>query len=132
MPIIIGGAEAGSPEFWLIRLAQGLIDRQPRYDLLEKYVVGNHPTPSGDQRYVKALRELQEKSKTNYIGLVTNAPCERMEVVGFRFGDNAEDSGDDDANRMWQSNDMDLMSVVAHTTAATFSRAYVLVSSLRS
>lgn len=119
---------AGSPEFWLHRLIQGLLDRQPRYDLLENYVVGNHPVPSGDQRYVKALRELQEKSKTNYIGLVTNAPCERMEVVGFRFGDDPDDPADDDANRIWQYNDMDIMSVIAHTTAATFSRAYVLIS----
>lgn len=117
----------GSPEFWLTRLAQGLIDRQSRYDYLERYVVGNHPVPSGDPRYVKALRELQEKAKTNYIGLVTNAPCERMEVVGFRFGDNPDDASDDDANKMWQQNDMDIMSVIAHTTAATFSRAYVLV-----
>jgi hypothetical protein len=120
--------EPGSPEFWLVRLSQGLLDRQERYDTLESYVIGNHPVPSGDPRYVKALRELQEKAKTNYIGLVTNAPCERMEVVGFRFGDNPDDPADDDANKMWQANDMDIMSVIAHTTAATFSRAYVLVS----
>ena len=126
MPELI--APSGDPMFWLTRLSQGLIDRQPRYDLLERYVIGNHPLPYGDQRYVKALREMQEKAKTNYVGLVTNAPCERMEVVGFRFGDNPDDSGDDDANRMWQGNDMDLMSVIAHTTAATFSRCYVLVS----
>ena len=126
MPELI--APNGEPMFWLVRLAQGLIDRQPRYQLLDRYVCGNHPVPSGDQRYVKALREMQEKAKTNYVGLVTNAPCERMEVVGFRFGDNPDDSGDDDANRMWQANDMDLMSVIAHTTAATFSRCYVLVS----
>lgn len=119
---------AGTPFFWLTRLAQGLIDRQSRYDTLEGYVVGNHPVPSGDQRYVKALKELQKKSKTNYIGLVTNAPVERMEVVGFRFGDNPDDSADDDANKMWQYNDLDLMASVAHTTAATFSRAYILVS----
>ena len=121
-------APAGSPEFWLKRLAQGLVERQARYDKLESYVVGNHPIPYGDPRYVKALKALQEKAKTNYVGLVTNAPCERMEVVGFRFGDDAEDSADDDANKMWQYNDMDLMSNIAHVTAATYSRAYVLVS----
>lgn len=126
MPELI--APEGTPDFWLARLAQGLIDRQERYDKLESYVVGNHPIPYGDPRYVKALRSLQEKAKTNYVGLVTNAPIERMEVVGFRFGDNPDDSADDDANKMWQQNDMDLMSNIAHLTAATFSRAYVLVS----
>lgn len=126
MPELI--APEGTPDFWLSRLAQGLIDRQERYDKLESYVVGNHPVPYGDPRYVKALRAMQEKAKTNYIGLVTNAPCERMDVVGFRFGDNPDDSGDEDANKMWQYNDMDLMSNIAHVTAATYSRAYVLVS----
>lgn len=121
-------APEGSPDFWLRRLSQGLVERQARYDELQNYVVGNHPIPYGDPRYVKALKALQEKAKTNYVGLVTNAPCERMEVVGFRFGDNPDDSGDEDANKMWQYNDMDLMSNIAHVTAATFSRAYVLVS----
>lgn len=116
------------PEFWLRRLAQGLVDRQARYDLLERYVEGNHPIPSGDRRYVKALRELQEKSKTNYIALVTNAPIERMEVVGFRFGDDPDTEADDDANKIWQANNMDLNSTIAHMAASTYSRCYILVS----
>lgn len=118
----------GDPEFWLHRLAQGLVDRQARYDLLERYVEGNHPLPSGDRRYVRALRELQEKAKTNYIGLVTNAPVERMEVVGFRFGEDPNTEADDEANRIWQGNNMDMQSVIAHMTAATYSRCYILVS----
>lgn len=113
---------------WLYRLAQGLIDRQPRYDILESYVAGDFSLPSGDPRYVKALRELQQKAKTNYVALVTNAPCERMEVQGFRFGNDPDTPADETANEIWQYNNMDLNSQIAHITAATYSRSYVMVS----
>lgn len=114
--------------FWLDRLAQGLIDRQPRYDTLDSYVCGNFSLPSGDPRYVKALRELQQKAQTNYISLVTSSPVERMEVQGFRFGNDPDTPADNDANEIWQYNNMDLNSEIAHLTAATFSRAYIMVS----
>jgi hypothetical protein len=114
--------------FWLARLGQGLIDRQPRYDKLESYVLGDFNLPSGDPRYVKALRELQQKAKTNYISLVTSSPVERMQVQGFRFGNDPDTPADEDANDIWQYNNMDLNSEIAHMTAATFSRAYIMVS----
>lgn len=113
---------------WLERLAQGLIDRQARYEMLGDYVAGNFKLPTGDPRYVKALRELQEKAKTNYVGLVTNAPCERMEVQGFRFGDDPDTPADEEANKIWQYNNMDLLSEIAHITAASLSRVYLMVS----
>lgn len=114
--------------FWLDRLAQGLIDRQARYDSLESYVCGDFRLPSGDPRYVKALRELQQKAQTNYISLVTSSPVERMSVQGFRFGNDPDTPADEDANEIWQYNNMDLNSEIAHLTAATFSRAYIMVS----
>jgi hypothetical protein len=115
-------------EAWLARLAQGIIDRQPRYDLLESYVIGDFKLPSGDPRYVKALKELQRNAKTNYISLVTGSPVERMEVQGFRFGNDPDTPADEKANEIWQYNNMDLNSYSAHLTAATFSRAYLMVS----
>lgn len=114
--------------FWLDRLGQGLLDRQPRYDYLESYVTGDFALPSGDPRYVKALRELQQKAKTNYISLVTSSPVERMQVQGFRFGNDQDTPADEDANAIWQYNNMDLNSEIAHMTAATFSRSYIMVS----
>src|SRR6188768_4010003 len=118
----------GDPYFWLSRLAQGLVARQSRYDHLADYVAGNVLLPGGDPRYTKELRDLQEKSKTNYLSLVTNAPVERMRVVGFKFGSNPDDEADEDANNMWQANNMDLSSQMAHMTASAMSRAYILVS----
>lgn len=127
-PIYTQMSEEADARFWLDRLSQGLLDRQPRYDLLESYVCGDFRLPSGDPRYVKTLRELQEKAKTNYIALVTSSPVERMEVQGFRFGNDPDTPADDDANEIWQYNNMDLNSEIAHLTAATFSRSYIMVS----
>jgi hypothetical protein len=127
-PIYAAMSSEQEARMWLARLSQGLIDRQPRYEKLENYVLGNHAVPSGDPRYVKALRELQQKAKTNYIALVTNSPTERMQVQGFRFGDDPDTPADEEANKIWQYNNMDLYSEIAHITAATYSRAYLMVS----
>jgi hypothetical protein len=51
-----------------------------------------------------------------------------MEVQGFRFGNDPDTPADNDANEIWQYNNMDLNSEIAHLTAATFSRAYIMVS----
>lgn len=128
LPIYASVSSEQDARDWLARLGQALIDYQPRYDYLESYVIGNFRLPSGDPRYVKALKEFQDKSRTNYISLVTSSPVERMEVQGFRFGNDPDTPADEDANRIWQSNNMDLNSEIAHLTAATFSRSYVMVS----
>ena len=116
----------GSPDWHLDRLVRSILDRQTRYDRLERYMTGNHPLPSGDQRYVTALKELQRKARTNYFGLVTIAPVERMQVIGFRFG--ITEGSDQDAAKIWQANDMDYQSTLLHLSAAVFGDAYVLVS----
>lgn len=125
MPLYIG--EPGSPEWWLSRLSQRLLDRSARYDRLERYYLGDHPTPIGDWRYKNALRILQKKSRTNYCALIADSPVERMRVEGFRFGlENNE--ADKDSQSIWESNDMDLQSSLVHLTAAVFGDAYVMVA----
>lgn len=116
----------GSPDWYLDRLVRQILERQPRYDKLENYMIGNHPLPAGDKRYVQSLKELQRKARTNYFGLVTVAPVERMQVMGFRFG--VTEGSDEDAAKIWQANDMDYQSTLLHLSAAVFGDAYVLIS----
>jgi len=78
--------EPGTPWWWLDRLVLRLMDRQARFDTLERYAVGNHPLPNLDKRYVRALEDLQRKATTNYCDLVIKATIQRMKVRGFRFG----------------------------------------------
>ena len=116
---------SGSPEWWLQRLTQKLMDRQARYDKNENYVLGKQRPPMGDRRYVKGLEVLQKTAKTNYLGMITQAPVDRMRVKGFRFGEISQ--ADEDAAKVWDYNDLDLQSKILHLAAATFGDAYALV-----
>ncbi|MFC6021502.1 phage portal protein [Plantactinospora solaniradicis] len=76
----------GSPEWWLYQGILAIEGKQRDHAVRLAYVEGDHPLPNGDPRYVKALRSFQEKAKTNYVELATNAILPRLEVKGFRFG----------------------------------------------
>jgi hypothetical protein len=116
--------EPGSPDFWLQRLLQCLGEKQDRTEELDKYARGEHPPPDGDQRYVKALKELQQRATTNYVGLVLKAVTQRMRVKEFKFNGEV----DEDAGRIWKANHMELQSAIAINDAAKFSESYALVS----
>ncbi len=118
--------EPGTPLWWLDRLIQKLMDRQERFDVLESYALGHHPLPNCDYRYVRALKELQAKARTNYCELVIRATTERMKVKSFRFG--PVGTADDDAAAIWDYNEMDMQSPMALNLAATFGVVYALVS----
>lgn len=118
--------EADTARWWLRRLVNELLTRQPILERRQNYVEGRQDLPRGDRRYMRALLDLQRMAQTNYIGLVTSAPVERMKVYGFRFGE--EGSANKDAAKIWQSNDMDLQSAIIHQRAAKYGVAYALVS----
>lgn len=117
----------GSPDWWLGRLITRLMDRQARFDLLEAYVTGNHPVPEGDARYVKTLKEMQRRARTNYVGLITKTPVERMHLKGFRVGDTSSEA-DPAARQVWSANNMDYQAPIVHMTAASLGVSYVMVS----
>jgi hypothetical protein len=119
-------AAPGSPDWFMSRQVTRILNNQARYDELEDYTTGNHPFPSGDRRYVKALREFQKMCRTNYYGLVTMSPVERMKVNGIKF--NGQNEADESAAEMWLANDMDFQEAMIHLYAATFGDAFVLVS----
>ena len=118
--------EPGDPWWWLQRLIQKLLDRYERYDILERYALGDHPLPNTDYRYVKALKDLQAKARTNYCELIIKSTTQRMRVKGFRFGEAGQ--ADKDAKRIWDYNDMDYQSQININTAATFGLCYALIT----
>jgi len=79
-----------SPEWWLGMLVTDLLFRQPHYSKRAAYVEGRHELPQGDKKYMRALESLRKIAPTNYIGLVTGAPIQRMNVRGFRFGESTK------------------------------------------
>ena len=114
------------PEWWLRHLVVDLVMRQPHFTRRGNYVEGIHAIPKGDRRYMRALSQLQKLAPTNYIGLVTQAPVQRMNVRGFHFG--SGDKLDSDAANVWVANDMDMQSDRIHGLAAKYGLAYTLVS----
>lgn len=113
--------------FYLHRLIQRLMMKQDQYQVREDYAVGNHPLPEGDPRYVKALEQLQKKAITNYVGLANKAVVDGMTVRGFKFSGKV----DEDANKIWQANNMDLQSQVAIGKAAQLSDVYAMVTTAK-
>src|SRR5262252_9634026 len=67
------------------------------------------------------LRFLQE-SYANWCELIVNAVAERLQVVGFRFGDST-----DAAWAIWQANQLDADSELVQTDALVCGRSFVLV-----
>lgn len=117
------GYVPGTPEWWMSRLTYRLMDRQGRYDWLEAYAEGNHPLPDGDERYVKALKSMQAKARTNYIGMITTAPVERMKIKDFLVdGEPSEDLA-----AWWAENTGDLQAQIVLNTCAALGNNFVKV-----
>lgn len=114
-----------TPEQWRDRLAARLIDRQRGLARLQAYYDGDHPLPQGPKKVTEKFRRLQREARTNWMALVVDAVAERLQVVGFRFGE--ETGGDDVAWRIWQTNHLDADHKLVHADALTLGCSYVLV-----
>ncbi len=122
-----------SPEWWLDRLSKKLDDQAKKVEKLERYNDGDHPLPTPPQSLsdavfaeaVVAFKALAQKGITNWVRLVAKAPAERLQVVGFRFGESL--TGDSDAWAIWQRNHLDADSRLVFDTSLATSTAYVLV-----
>lgn len=114
------------PESWRRFLTTELLSQQKRFDILEDYASGNHPLPTADRRYFKALQEVQQKARANYYGMVNKAPGERMRVKGFRFGKNG--GVNETAKAIWAFNDFDYQNKYVLKYGAEFGRGYILIS----
>lgn len=120
--------EPGSPEWWVIRLAQKLEARRKRYALLEAYADGNHPLPEGDERARDLFRKFQRKARTNYCGLVVSSVRERLTITGFRTGGDQGSALDDEMWRIFQANHLDADSNLIHDATLTLGDSYLLVT----
>jgi hypothetical protein len=119
-----GDSNVGSPDWWLSRLIRRLGDRQPRYKRLNRYAIGDHPLPDGDARYVRALEDLQKKSRTNYVGLILKAVTQRMRLKEFKF----RGVVDPEAGAFWKANAMEMQAGISISDAAKFGDAYAMVA----
>jgi hypothetical protein len=116
---------ARTPATWLAALEPLLNDQATKCARYEAYYDGHHPLAFATAKFREAFGTLLEEFADNWCEIVVDAPVERLAVVGFRFGE--EDDGDDDAWQIWQRNNLDAESVIAHTEAGKCGKAYLLV-----
>lgn len=124
-------AEPGTPDWWLSKLYAGIHRRRPAITRLANYYDGRHNLAFTSEKFLEAFGGLFSSFADNWTQLVVDAVEERLTVTGFRVptGDVAvsDSEADREAWRIWQANDLDLMSQVAHTEALLHGADYVVV-----
>lgn len=117
--------EAGAPRWWLKRLYTELAGRRPAIEKATKYYDGEHNLTFQSKRFVEAFGGLFDAFSDNWCQVVVDAAEERLNVEGFRVGEAAE--GDKAAWAIWQANELDSQSQLAHTDALICGESYGVV-----
>jgi hypothetical protein len=115
-----------SPEWWLARLYEKLVDCRDEVEFFNDYYSGNHPLPWVAPQARDEFRRLVRMTRSNYMGLVCDATAERLSVEGFRFG--SELDADADTWRIYQANNLDSTSDQAWLEALIARRSYFHVA----
>lgn len=115
----------GSPRWWLQKLSKQLSDRQRQLKTYDDYYEGRHPLAFASMKFEAAFGGLFKEFADNWCDLVVDAVEERLNVEGFRFG--TDTKGDTRAWRIWQANQLDAESQLAHTEALVHGESFALV-----
>jgi hypothetical protein len=109
-------------------LEQQLRINQQRCELLDSYYHGKHPHTFDSMRFQQAFGRQLRNFADNWMRLVINSTANRLTVQGFQVG-SGEDilSADNDAWGIWQANDMDRASMMAHRETMKYGTSFVMV-----
>ena len=120
-----------TPADWLKYLEARLDDQAVTAKRHSDYYDGKHKLQFATQKFREAFSRFFPPMANNWCQLVVDAATERLEVQGFRFGGNVGRSWDQQADaaawEIWQANNMDAASAMAHTIAVKCGTAYVMV-----
>lgn len=123
-PVDPPAPEPGSAGWWLLRLLRKLEGRAPELRVWNDYYEGRQPLAFASAKFLEAFGDRFPAFTSNFCGLVVEGTADRLEVQGFRFSDPA---GDADAWDIWQENDLDATSQLAHVEALIKGTSYALV-----
>lgn len=136
--------EAYSPAWWLKRLAKKLAGYKPSIQLADDYYAGRHRMLFATEKFRKEFGDLfSERFADNWCGLVVDALEERLNPEGFRIPDgtepkrrmlgllpprpSTETAADTEAWDIWQRNQLDLYSQIAHLESLIKRESFALV-----
>lgn len=120
----LDAADIGSSGYWLHRLSRQLAEQQKRVQLYDDYYAGRHRLSFATAKFQEAFGDLFGAFAVNLCGLVVDAVAERLHVDGFRM-DSVQADGD--AWRIWQANQLDAESELAHREALIKGMAFATV-----
>lgn len=136
--------EVGSPDWWLRRLHGKLTALRDPLNTLDRYYTGDQPLRYASSKFREAFGGALDHLSDNWCGIVVDAVEERLNLQGFRIpidppagpapeGEGAPDlvaagqEADTDAWTIWQRNDLDAGSQMAHNAALVGGYANLLV-----
>lgn len=96
-----------------------------RLKIHDDYYEGRHPLAFATPKFKTAFGSLFRAFADNWCQIVVDTCEERLNVQGFRFGEDTD--ADRDAWAVWQSNDLDAGAQLVHREALVAGRAYAIV-----
>jgi hypothetical protein len=124
-PVPADAMDITGPAWWLHRLVGQLLLDRPRMLLMDRYYRGNHPIPKMPRELESEYRRMIIQSRSNFMGVVVQAPAERLNVQGFRPRGSSDP--DDQSWDWWLDNGMDVDANLVITNALSMGRGYLLV-----
>lgn len=110
---------------WLTLLVNRLISQQTALDRLDRYYTGKQPLAFMSPEVQLQVGNRVTPVAINWPRVIVGSIEERLDVEGFRL---AQDSPVDDTLwDIWQANDLDEWSQLAHIDALVYGRAFVSV-----
>lgn len=119
-------ADVVDPMVILKRMYAELIERRPMVARAANYYDGDHNLGFASEKFLEAFGGLFRAFSDNWCATVVDAAEERLNVEGFRVSD-AADSSDQGAWDIWQRNELDAQSQLAHQEALYAGVSYVTV-----
>ena len=106
-------------------LTAKLDESQSSLAKLDSYYAGTQPAAFLSPKSAEALGNKLRVLSVNFPKLAVRSIAERLQVTGFRAI--GEDTADADLWRIWQANDLEAQSHLAHLDALVYGRSFVLV-----
>lgn len=100
-----------------------MVRRRRVIETAAAYYDGDHRLAFASEKFLEAFGGLFGAFADNWCALVVDAVEERLQVQGFRVGEQVE--ADTQAKRIWEENELDLQSAMGHTDGLVGGAFYV-------